>query len=139
MPPPGFAILLARGTGFVRASLRACRPPWFVVTDARCPCRTVILGTRDRCASAEVLAACGKLGMSTRLSPARLQLLGPVLLHGPQALLRLCDYLAARDRGWPCLIVGDPDLVHFHCMGGGLIGRRCCCTACLGRSCPRFT
>ena len=39
--------------------------------------------------------------MSTRLSLARLRLLGPVLLHGPQALLRLCDYLVARDRGWP--------------------------------------
>ena len=37
--------------------------------------------TRDRCASAGVLAACGKLGMSTRLSVARLRLLGPVLLH----------------------------------------------------------
>ena len=69
----------------------------------------MILGTRDRCASAEVLAACGKLGMSTRLSLARLKLLGPVLLHGPQALLKLRDYLAARDRGWPSLIVGDLD------------------------------
>ena len=70
--------------------------------------------TRDRCASAEVLAACGKLGMSTRLSLARLRLLGPVLLHGPRALLRLCDYLAARGRGWPSLTVGDLDLVHLH-------------------------
>ena len=70
--------------------------------------------TRDRCASAEVLAACGKLGMSTRLSLARLQLLGPVLLHGPQALLRQCDYLAACDRGWPSLIVGDLDSVRLH-------------------------
>ena len=54
--------------------------------------------TRDRCANADVLAACGKLGMSTRLSLARLRLLDPVLLHGPEALLRLCDYLAARGR-----------------------------------------
>ena len=57
--------------------------------------------TRDRCANAEVVAACGKLGVSTRLSLARLRLLDPVLVHGPQALLRLCDYLAARGRGWP--------------------------------------
>ena len=35
--------------------------------------------TRDRCANAAVLAACGKLGMSVRLSLARLRLLGPVL------------------------------------------------------------
>ena len=43
LPPPSFAILLARGTGFLRASLRACKPRWSVVTDARFPCRTVIL------------------------------------------------------------------------------------------------
>ena len=77
--------------------------------------------TKDRCASAEVLAACGKLGMSTRLSLACLKLLGPVLLHGPQALLRLCDFLVARDRGWPSLIVGDLDLVHLH-LGEGSLG-----------------
>ena len=69
--------------------------------------------TRDRCANAEVLAACGKLGMSTRLSLARLRLLGPVFTHGPQAFLRLCDYFAARDRGWPSLTDGDLDLVHL--------------------------
>ena len=48
--------------------------------------------TRDRSASAEVLAACGQLGMVTRLSLARLRLLGPVALHGPQAIHRLFDY-----------------------------------------------
>ena len=68
-----------------------------------------------------VCIACGKLGMSTRLSLARLRLLGPVLLHGPQAPLRLCDYLAARGRGWPSLIVGDLDLVHLH-WGEGSLG-----------------
>ena len=77
--------------------------------------------TKDRCANAEVLAACGRLGMSLRLSLARLRLLGPVLLHGPRALLRLCDYLAARGRGWPSLIVSDLDLVHFH-RGEGSLG-----------------
>ena len=77
--------------------------------------------TRDRSASAEVLAACGKLCMATRLSLARLRLLGPVLTHGPQALLRLCDYLVARSRGWPSWIVGDLDLVHFH-WGEGSLG-----------------
>ena len=30
-------------TGSLRASLRARKPRWFVVTDVRCPCRTVIL------------------------------------------------------------------------------------------------
>ena len=77
--------------------------------------------TRDRCANAEVLAACAKLGMCTRLSLARLRLLDPVLLHGLQALLRLCDYLAARDRGWPSLNVGDLGLVHLH-WGEGSLG-----------------
>ena len=77
--------------------------------------------TKDRCANAEVLAACGRLGMSTRLSLARLRLLGPVLLHGPLALLRLCDYFAARGRGWPSLIVCDLDLVHLH-WGEGSLG-----------------
>ena len=80
--------------------------------------------TRDRCANAEVRIGglwCGKLGMSTRLALARLRLLGPVLLHGPEALLRLCDYLAARGRGWPSLIVGDLDLVHLH-WGEGSLG-----------------
>ena len=77
--------------------------------------------TEDSCANAEVLSACGKLGMSTRLSLAGLRLLGPVPLHGPQALPRLCDYFAARDRGWPSLIVGDLDLVHLH-WGEGSLG-----------------
>ena len=78
--------------------------------------------TRDRIASAEaVLAACGKLGVSTRLSLARLWLLGTVLLNGPQALLRLYDYLAARNRGWPSLTVGDLDSVHLH-WGEGSLG-----------------
>ena len=60
--------------------------------------------TRDRSASDEVLAACGKLGMATRLSLARLRLLGPVLLHGPQAIHRLFDCLVARNCWWPSLI-----------------------------------
>ena len=79
------------------------------------------LRTRGRCANAEVLAACGELGMSTRLSLARLRLLGPVLVHGPEALLRLRDYLAARGRGWPSLIVSDLDLVRLH-WGEGSLG-----------------
>ena len=77
--------------------------------------------TRDRSASDEVLAACGKLGMATRLSLARLRLLGPVVLHGPQVIHRLFDYLVARDCGWPGLIVGDLDLVPLH--WGWLVGR----------------
>ena len=77
--------------------------------------------TRDRRASAEVLAACGKLGMVTRLTLARLRLLAPVVQHGPQAFHRLFDYLAARGSGWPALIVGDFDLVHLH-WGGGSLG-----------------
>ena len=77
--------------------------------------------TRDRSASAEVLAACGKLGMVTRLSLARLRLLGPVVQHGPQAIHRLFDYLVARGCGWPALIVGDLDLVHLN-RGEGLLG-----------------
>ena len=77
--------------------------------------------TRDRSASDEVLAACGKLGMTTRLALARLRLLGPVVLHGPQAIHRLFGYLVARDCGWPSLIVGDLDLVHLH-WGEGSLG-----------------
>ena len=77
--------------------------------------------TKDRHAGAEVLAACGKLGMATRLSLARLKLLIPVVQHGPQALLRRFDYLAARGRGRPALIVGDLDLVHLH-WGEGSLG-----------------
>ena len=104
----GFAILLALGDKLSNGQLERMQAS--VVRGYRCamtmPHRDP---TRDRCASAEVLAACGKLGMSTRLSLARLKLLGPVLLHGPQALLKLRDYLAARDRGWPSLIVGDLD------------------------------
>ena len=59
--------------------------------------------------------------MATRLSLARLRLLGPVLMHGLRALLRLFDYLVARDRGWPSLIVGDLDLVHLR-WGEGSLG-----------------
>ena len=70
--------------------------------------------TRDRSASDEVLAACGKLDMATRLALARLRLLGPVLLHGPRATLALFDYLLARDGGWPSLVLADLDLVHLH-------------------------
>ena len=70
--------------------------------------------TKDRSASDEVLAACGKLGMSTRLALARLRLLGPVLLHGPRAVLVLFDYLLMRGRGWPSLVVADLELVHLH-------------------------
>ena len=69
----------------------------------------------DRRASAEVLAACGKLGMVTLLALARLRLLVPVVQHGPQALLRLFDYLAARGSGWPASIV------HLH-WGEGSLG-----------------
>ena len=47
--------------------------------------------TKDRSACDEVFAACGKLGMATRLAMARLRLLGPVLLHGPRATLVLFD------------------------------------------------
>ena len=85
----------------------------------RCPCRTVT-PTRDRSASAEVLAACGKLGTVTPLSLARLRLLGPVVLHGPQAIHRLFGYLVALACGWPALIVGDFDLVHLHWGEGSL-------------------
>ena len=77
--------------------------------------------TKDRSASDEVLAACGKLGMATRLALARLRLLGPVLLHGPQAIPVLFDYLLARNCGWPSLVVADPDLVHLH-WGEGSLG-----------------
>ena len=70
--------------------------------------------TRGRHVGADVLAACGKLGMAARLSFARLRLLIPVVQHGPQSLLRLFDYLAARGGGWPALVVGDLDLVHLH-------------------------
>ena len=77
--------------------------------------------TRDRSASDEVLAACGKLGMATRLSLARLRLLGPVVLHGPQAIHRLFGYLVARGCGWPSLIVGGLGLVHRH-WGEGSLG-----------------
>ena len=76
--------------------------------------------TRDRSASAEVLAACGKLGTVTPLSLARLRLLGPVVLHGPQAIHRLFGYLVALACGWPALIVGDFDLVHLHWGEGSL-------------------
>ena len=61
-----------------------------------------------------MLAACGKLGVATRLSLARLRLLGPVVLHGPQAIHTLFDYFVARDCGWRGLVVGDLDLVHLH-------------------------
>ena len=77
--------------------------------------------TRDRHASAEVLAASGKLGMVTRLALARLRLLVPVVQHGPQALHRLFDYLVARGTGWPALVVGDLDLVHID-WGEGSLG-----------------
>ena len=70
--------------------------------------------TKDRSASDEVFAACGKLGMTTRLALARLRLLGPVLLHGPKAVLVLFDYLLMRGRGWPSLVVPDLELVHQH-------------------------
>ncbi len=65
--------------------------------------------TRGRHVGADVLAACGKLGMAARLSFARLRLLIPVVQHGPQSLLRLFDYLVARGSGWPALVVGDLD------------------------------
>ena len=81
--------------------------------------------TRDRSATYVVLGcwrhACGKLGMVTRLSLARLRLLGPVVLHGPQAIHRLFDYFVARDCGWPGWIVGDFGLVHLH-WGEGSLG-----------------
>ena len=77
--------------------------------------------TKDRRAGAEVLAACGELGMATRLSLARLRLLIPVVQHGPEAFVRLFDYLAARGRGWPALPVGDFDLLHLH-WGAGSLG-----------------
>ena len=78
--------------------------------------------TKDRSASDEVLAACGKqLGMATRLALARLRLLGPVLLHGPQAIHRLFDYLLASNCGWPNLIAVDLDLVHLR-WGEGSFG-----------------
>ena len=86
--------------------------------------------TKDRSASDEVLAACGKLGMATRLALARLRLLGPVLLHGPRAVHVLFDNLLARNCGWPSLVVLDLDLVHLH--WGGLLRYRCCCPVCLG-------
>ena len=70
--------------------------------------------TKGRHVGADVLAACGKLGMLERLSFARLRLLVPVVQHGPRSLLRLLDYLAARGCGWPALIVGDLELVHAH-------------------------
>ena len=77
--------------------------------------------TRDRRARSEVLAACGKLGMVTRLALAHLRLLGPVAQRGPQALQRLFGYLVACGCGWPALIVGGLDLVHLH-WGEGSLG-----------------
>ena len=70
--------------------------------------------TKGRSASDEVLAACCKLGMATRLALARLRLLGPVLVHGPQAILVLFDYLLARNCGWPSLVLAGLDFVHLH-------------------------
>ena len=76
--------------------------------------------TKDRSASDEVLAACGKLGMATRLALARLRLLGPVLQHGPRALLALFDYVPLGPR--PRLAglgTGGPQ-PRAHALGGGV-------------------
>ena len=56
--------------------------------------------TKDRHSEAEVLAVSRRLDMPSRLALARLRLLRSVLVHGPAALLRLLDYLAARSDGW---------------------------------------
>ena len=55
---------------------------------------------KDRRVSAEVLAACGKPGMVTRLTFVRLRLLAPVVQHGPQALHSLFDYVPCRAWQW---------------------------------------
>lgn len=104
MPRLGSVILLARACDKL-AEGQLARMQAALVGGYRCARSTPHRDpARDRHAGAEVLAACGKLGMAARLSLARLRLLTPVVQHGLQALLKLFDYvlyLAARGRGWP--------------------------------------
>ena len=81
--------------------------------------------TKDRSASDEVFAVCGKLGVTACVALARLRLLGPVLLHGPRAILVLFDYLLMRGSGWPSLVVADLDLASA--LGRRLLRHRCSC------------
>ena len=93
--------------------------------------------TRDRRASAEVLAACGKLGMVTRLALARLRLLAPVVQHGLQALHRLFDYVPCCAWQWVASLGCGGLRPSAFALGRGLVGHGGFCPACLGRLGPQ--
>ena len=119
---------------------RVCAHAQAMTPLRRCVCPWRAVSAKAKLTFVDSLATsrlCHSVGAWDRLSKGQLDRMQATLVRGCRcamsmphrdptkdrcrALLRLCDYLAARGRGWPSLIVSDPDLVHLH-WGEGSLG-----------------